>query len=401
MATKRPWTVLAYIVADHKALLPEDVPPRIDQIAHMEVDNLLWAADLSSAHVAVQVDYTFEPGILRVIADGDGTEKTVLPEAGSSRTETFKNFIREVAIACPADRYMLLVWGHGFGPVGYFVDANGNDIAATGDLTLNLPELADVLSFAAGASGFKQPIDLLLVKSCSVATVEGAWEVEPYVKYLVGSQATVPLREWSYGRIFKALEPADYRSSSETPLLPLEDQAIAVLNAVDHHYQFAVAREGQAEVPYSLLRPSRVKNLKAPMRELVAALSTQELTSAALRESIAKARHVPTVDPAVLDLRSLCESLQGVPSVSKAAAELLKWLEMSGESPVVTRRPAASAFGGIGIFYMPPIGSRLPSFGNWVTTFDYRALKSSVETSWDKVAFAEDKVTFAEDRVVV
>jgi hypothetical protein len=119
---------LAYIVADHRDIPDDQVAAQIDSIAHDEVDSLLWAADLSRVNVAVQVDFSHLAGVLRVIATGKGVERTILPEESCGRVDTFTSFIEEVATHCPADRYLMLVWGHGQGPIGFFADAHADGV---------------------------------------------------------------------------------------------------------------------------------------------------------------------------------------------------------------------------------------------------------------------------------
>jgi hypothetical protein len=381
------WTLLVYIVADHTGVPRDQIPAKIDEIAHLEVDNILWAADLQKVNVGIQVDFTFDPGILRVIADGKGREDTVLPDSGSGRIETFQKFIHEVAVRCPAEHYMLLLWGHGLGPIGFFSDANGSDVLASGDKTLSLVELEDVLRYAASAEGFDQKVDLLLAKSCTVATVETAWQIRDHVNLLIGSQATVPLKEWTYGQLFKALD-----SSDQVKPPTLEHTARRVLDALNRQFQFAAARDGQTEVPYSLIDPSRVWNLQSPMQALGAAMAVAGPQSSAIRAAVANARRMPITDPAFLDLLALSESLQKVPAVTGPATQMLNVLQDAGVSPVLARRPDPSAFNGIGVFYFPEPDLRSKSLANFVTTFDYHKLESSAATAWNMVAFAEDRV---------
>jgi hypothetical protein len=87
-----------------------------------------------------------------------------------------------------------------------------------------------VLAFASGPRGFKRPIDILVGKSCSLATIEAAYQFKDHVNLLVSSQATVPLKAWTYGEIFRALGD------------DVDESATRVLNAVARQYRDAANR---------------------------------------------------------------------------------------------------------------------------------------------------------------
>jgi hypothetical protein len=381
---KKPWTVLAYIVADNKDRPDDEVGSRIDDIAHDEVDNLLWAADRSKVNVAVQIDFSHQPGVLRVIANSNGLEKTRLPEDhGAGRVDTFTDFIAAVGRGCPAEHYLLLIWGHGEGPIGFFSDAHGGDLLPAADKTLSLPELAQVLEFAASPQGLGRKIDILLGKSCSLATIEAAYQLKDGVELMVCSQAIVPLRAWTYDEMFKALDDDVPRT------------ALGLLDALDRQFQVADARMGRAEVPYSIIRPSLMTRLGPVMKPLSAALSAApgSLLQAPIAEAIAAARR-PSCDAALLDLGALCTALAALTESGccGAAAQLQAFLA-SADRPVIEHRPRDTAFHGISAFYLPPPELRRFSFGGDVTTFEYRKLGVCAATGWDLVAFTVDGAT--------
>lgn len=378
---KKAWTVLAYIVADNRDIPGDQIAGRIDSIAHDEVDSLLWAADLSRINVAVQVDFSHLAGVLRVIATGRGFERTILPEESAGRVDTFTSFIAEVARHCPAERYMVLLWGHGQGPIGFFADAHADGVLNDADRTLSLLELEQVLAFAAGPQGFGQRLDILLGKSCSLATIEAAYQFKDHVDVMVSSQATVPLKAWTYGEIFRALGD------------DVEVSAKKLLEAVSRQYREAEDRLGRDEVPYSVIRPSQLDRIGGSLKALAASLARDAgaLQRAPLSEAIANARR-PSSDAALLDLGALCHGLAEVKAFGGVACakEIVKALRSPASSPVVAHRPGGSHFHGISAFYLPPPGWRKHSFGSAVTTFEYRKLRVCEAAAWDQVAFAAD-----------
>jgi hypothetical protein len=358
------------------------VAAQIDSIAHDEVDSILWAADLSRVNVAVQVDFSHSPGVLRVIATGDahGSEKTILPEESAGRVDTFTSFIEEVATHCKSDHYMVLLWGHGQGPIGFFSDAHVDGAPNEGDRTLSLVELEQVLAFAAGPQGFGRPVDILLGKSCSLATIEAAYQFKDHVSLLVSSQATVPLKAWTYGQIFRALGD------------DVDESAMRLLNAIARQYRDPANRLGRAEVPYSVIRPSRIDAIGDALKALTTSLAPSAATMqrAPFTDAIANARR-PSSDAALLDIGALCGGLATLKDFGGAAAARSVVQALRGpSSPVISHRPGGSAFHGISAFYLPPPGMRKHSFGSAVTTFDYRKLRVCGATAWDQVAFAAD-----------
>jgi hypothetical protein len=377
---RKSWTVLAYIVADHPDIPGDQVAGQIDSIAHDEVDSILWAADLSRVNVAVQVDFSHLAGVLRVIATGRGFERTVLPEEDAGRIETFTSFIEQVAQHCPAHHYMLLLWGHGQGPIGFFADAHADGVMNEADRTLSLLELEHVLEFAAGPRAFGQPLDLLVGKSCSLATIEASYQFKDHVNLMVSSQATVPLKAWTYGDIFRALGT------------DVDATGRKLLTALGKQYRAASNRLGRAEVPYSLIRPSRIDALGTALRGLATSLAAQPdaLGQPPYVDAIAGARR-PSSDVALLDLGALCSRLMTTTDTSVAPhAEHVVEVLRSAATPVLGHQPADSTFHGISAFFLPPAGARRHSFGSAVTTFDYRKLRVCEATAWDHIAFAAD-----------
>jgi len=109
------WTVMIYMVADDPA-----AGELLDQQANRELDQITFAA-LSTGdgevseklRVAVQVDFRSQPDVWRRII-GEGA--WVQPESAAADPATLYGFFGWVKEKCPADRYMLILWGHSRGP---------------------------------------------------------------------------------------------------------------------------------------------------------------------------------------------------------------------------------------------------------------------------------------------
>lgn len=91
---------------------------------------------------------------------------------------------------CPSERYALVLWDHGGGPVhGCCSDSLFND-------GLSLAELNDALSRSHFA---EQPLEWIGFDACLMATLEVASAVAPFAKYMVASQESEPGSGWDYG----------------------------------------------------------------------------------------------------------------------------------------------------------------------------------------------------------
>ena len=148
------WSVLAYIVADDMA----NAGDSLDEVAEADLGKLLAAARLNNLGIAAQIDYEGNPGIWRqvkgVATGKDAKENKVqLCEADSSSTEVLKKFLDWGHETCPADHYLVMLWGHGTGPGGFFSDGSKNTPARASGHPLNPAQLATALTSFTTQSG--------------------------------------------------------------------------------------------------------------------------------------------------------------------------------------------------------------------------------------------------------
>ena len=151
---RKPWAVLAYTVADDKG-----TGDSLDAAAKEELKSLCDAADFGQMSVAAQVDFKHTRGVFRGVltepppktrgfesipADShplwrgikarlDRAKLRVLKEAAdlnASRANVLSSFLRFGQRECPADRYVVFFYGHGYGPLGLFFDAESDDASA-------------------------------------------------------------------------------------------------------------------------------------------------------------------------------------------------------------------------------------------------------------------------------
>jgi hypothetical protein len=372
-ARKRAWTVLAYVMADDTGAVGEtDEDNLIDRVAEEEVGKLIAAArGRDNVHLAVQADFTGRPGTLRV---RPGRLPETLPET-TAGLEGFTAFAREMCAECPADHYMVIVWGHGAGPLGFFSDGDGTATAGRRSGSLSLTDLGTALRNIAWQRG-KDLVDILLVKSCYAATLEAAFELQDAVRFMVSSQAKVPLRTWTIWEVFDALNH---------PTTDVEATAGQFLNALSRHFDSAIERRFRKEVPFSLVKVANAGAAAKPLERLASMLAERGLDDAS-RVAIHTARPTRAGDMALLDVVTLCQALKETKELANAANDLASAIRTA----VVATQPDDSVFTGLGLFHLPEPLLRLESFANDVTLGSYGRLRLDQATGWSRVAFSAD-----------
>jgi len=123
---------------------------------------------------------------ITVNAEGASSEKMDGENRDMASSETLQNFITETAEAYPADRYALIIWGHGAGPLyGLCYDGISGK-------TMYLPQLRDALA------GADVHFDWIGFDSCIMGTLETAYAVKDYADYMVACPAVMSSLGWAY-----------------------------------------------------------------------------------------------------------------------------------------------------------------------------------------------------------
>lgn len=149
---------------------------------------LKWAND----YVDPSLTQRFE------LVDGAFVEKESLPPQNIGYKKTLSDFIKWGARNYPADKYALILWNHGAGPVGGY----GVDELSDYD-SLGLEELRGALESAKEKTNIT--FDLIGFDACLMASVEVADTVKDFAKYLVASEEIEPGHGWNYKAILTAL----------------------------------------------------------------------------------------------------------------------------------------------------------------------------------------------------
>ncbi len=125
------------------------------------------------------------------------------PQTKMASTDVLIDFINTSTELFPADKYILIMWNHGFGYDGY-----GRDTTILygdkKDKQLSLTQLQTALSSTKLIQNGEK-FELLGFDACLMATYEVAEKLDVYANYLVASQEKEPGPGWDYKSIVQSL----------------------------------------------------------------------------------------------------------------------------------------------------------------------------------------------------
>lgn len=126
-----------------------------------------------------------------LVGEDDIQEVKAFSLASMGTSSSLTSFINYSTQNYPADRYSLILWDHGSGPLeGY-----GNDELFSND-NLTMSELDAAL----GASAFfdENKLEMIGFDACLMGSIETAWFLRDYAEYFVASQELEPGEGWDY-----------------------------------------------------------------------------------------------------------------------------------------------------------------------------------------------------------
>ena len=408
--TRKPWSLLAYTVADDKS------GHELDTWAPTELKALCDAADFNTVNIAAQVDFYRPKGVYRgaltaepprsrgfedFTAETHPLWKQILGEVdtdrsrlrvqrdaadlNSARGSVLRQFLRFGQRECPAERYVVFFYGHAAGPFGLFCDRTTGERKLD---TLRLNDLADSLEANDVRAG------VVVFRDCFMNTLETACQLRNSAEFMIASQALAPVGGvWPWSHFMATLAP-----SADT-----SDVALGIVKQLAHFLdQDKEHRDGLAAVPYSLLDLSAAEECLAPLASLVEALDAARADPAraracgaaleAARVGSTKNMKVPG-DPALLDVPTLCERLGGLAG-DPVAAPAIALGQVVGARLVRWHHSQTSFQRGTSLFYQPVRSgdkrrSYLQAEDPTVADEDaayYRQLALSKATAWDRIA---------------
>lgn len=394
MATqKADWTILVYIAAHNN----------LDECGTRSLEQILRAG--SSARVNVAVLYDSWQGGAHYIASRPTRpeEKEPHTRLDSGDPNQLLATARWVFERCPAQRYGLVLWSHGS---GYWDHAELKRIAqqargkmanieeperhvATKSMALfsttlrkmmlnksaderailfddgtghsvDTLELEKVCAAIHGLIG--QPLDLLGMDACLMATLEVAYQLRQHVSYLVASEELVPGTSWPYDTILQKLHAMPDMSGA--------DLAVQIVHDYSAYYADNPPSLNKGDVTKIALDLAKIEQLVVPLQRLSTALQNnlsdvyrvlhQSQYNAFLKETFQQRRN-PSItkfgyhfwDVATL-VASLAINAEQV-NIREAAAAMLAALK-PGEAVLFEAHQGDwfDGIGGVSIYMAPP-----------------------------------------------
>jgi hypothetical protein len=406
-APKKPWAVLAYTIADDKG-----GGDSLDAAAKEELKSLCDAADFGQMSVAAQIDFKFTRGVFRGVltapppktrgfevfsADShplwrgikarlDRSKLRVLKELAdlnASRANVITSFLRFGQRECPADRYVVFFYGHGYGPRGLFFDADDDDASIKSLMPLStLSDALDTLGERAA---------VIVFRACQAGTLEAAYQLRDAGQFMIASQSIVPIAGvWPWATFLTAL----------TPSASSGDVALGIAEQLARFLETPANRDPFADVPYSVVDLGAAGAVVDPLKALADALDGARgdtVRVAACAAALEAARigfpNDPAApgDPALLDVSTMCEHLarlerDPVAGPARALAQVV-------ERRLVTwQHSQQGRHRGIGLYYRPVKAAHAnrshlykEALAEWDAT-QYRQLALSQVTGWDRLA---------------
>lgn len=130
-----------------------------------------------------------------LVENGNIKELSSTSSKNMGRSSTLSEFLEYGKQNYPADRYGVILWNHGGGPMlGYGHDENYDDF-------LEIDELAD--AFADSPFGENSKLEFLGFDACLMGSVETAWVFKDYAEYFIASQEIEPGYGWDYSFLGK------------------------------------------------------------------------------------------------------------------------------------------------------------------------------------------------------
>ena len=195
------WTIMVYIDADD------------DNLEEAAIGNFIQMAGIGSndnVNIVVQLDrvpgYDSSYGdwtdcrrflVTKGATPADGNEVMDIGEVDMGNPETLVDFTKWAIANYPAERYALILSGHGKGWRGLCWDkTSGKD-------NLDIKELKTALTETAAVNG--KPLDLIGFDSCLMGMTEVAYEIHDSASVMVASEHAEPSSGWPYDKILTSL----------------------------------------------------------------------------------------------------------------------------------------------------------------------------------------------------
>jgi hypothetical protein len=212
---KKAWTALVYLDADND----------LDDLAHIDLNELISVGSTDQVDVLVLVDRRYEPAYLYMVCKGSLKELTNFElngkEVNMGNPETLRSFVKYGFKCFPAERTVLFFWDHGGPLTGVAMDEHPDTTGAGAPDWLSHQEIIQALK------DFK--IDVLATDECLIGQIEVAYEYLVnglQIDYLIGDEGYMGYRGFPYDAILSHLVANPQMSSRDLALVIIEEFSI-------------------------------------------------------------------------------------------------------------------------------------------------------------------------------
>ncbi|MEW5747384.1 MAG: clostripain-related cysteine peptidase [Candidatus Thermoplasmatota archaeon] len=191
------WTFMVYMAADSEPALPwEEDLNEMEAASLAEWMNVVVLADPLGDGDSVLLEIAGDdgPDIVSPEIDDSGEVVPLAGEVDMSSPYTLIDFVAFTAGAYPADRYALVLWGHGGG--WYGMCADGLSVLTPGELGLALESVSDSMG---------RGLDIVIADSCAEGVLETIHEAAKGAEWYVGSEINVPAQGLRYDLVLDTL----------------------------------------------------------------------------------------------------------------------------------------------------------------------------------------------------
>ena len=380
------WTFMVYLAGNNN----------LSDAGDEDLREMRSIGSTPDVNVVVEFDNAGQDGTRRYRLARDGADEAEkeemeqLPETDSGAPQTLADFLEWATTKYPAERYALVLWNHGGGweptemdrvarsvrPVDYSAREAGERAAtrmgrvlfrSTLETIFTLPspreraicsddgsghsldtvELGKVLAEAVEKLG--RPLDLLGMDACLMANLEVAYQVQPYVQYIVASEELEPNEGWPYDEVLRA--------TTENPDMPTPELASHIVAAYVKSY---VDRRYGSPVTQAALNPAHIQTVVEPLDRLAEVLAAA-MPDASMELWSAQRRSARFFKNTLWDVADLCTELEQNSTnadARQAAADVRAALQPGPDRFILAEAhngDAVARCGGVTIYLLPPL----------------------------------------------
>lgn len=380
MKPEAKWTFMVYMAGDNNLYDAGDA----------DLEEMAKVGSNEDLNVVVEFDNAGQLGTNRYFIQKKRENEPVesLGETDCGDPEVLNDFISWTVDRYPAERYALILWNHGGGWEPTEMDRIARDLRAmhynsreAGTLSasqmkkslfrttvkkilgrkssyeraicsddgsghsLDTIELGNVLSRTADTIG--KPLDVLGMDACLMSNLEVAYQVAPYVNYIIASEEEEPNQGWPYESVLNIL--------AERPDIEVPEFSARSVEAYINYYK----NLNQTGVTQSAFDLSRVKEASKTLN-LVGGALINHMPDAAIEIWKAQRKSIKFFRDTLWDINHFLKELSAISSsdeVKDAAMQARDVFKAGRDKFVIAESHFGSWFDqccGASIYLMPP-----------------------------------------------